>query len=130
MIAAFASFFHEHHGADGHRKHNRNEDNCEGCLHRVTSLRDPRPLTGRIFAVQNEPRVNVLRCCFAAKAVFCFLFWHRWFAWRPVFISRRGENRRLVWLQYVERRWTEGITSGLGPRWIYRRMRTPGEGDF
>src|SRR6516162_422181 len=57
-------------------------------------------------------------------------FWHRWFAWRPVFISRRGENRRLVWLQYVERRWTEGITSGLGPRWIYRRMRTPGEGDF
>src|SRR5437667_7210783 len=49
--------------------------------------------------------------------------WHRWFAWRPVFVSSRMGNRRLVWLQYVERRWTEGMTSGLGPRWIYRRSR-------
>src|SRR5215472_13205981 len=47
--------------------------------------------------------------------------WHRWFAWRPVFISSRAGNRRVVWLQDVERRWTEGITSGLGPRWIYRK---------
>jgi len=27
-----------------------------------------------------------------------------------------------VWLYDVERRWTEGITSGLGPRWVYRRV--------
>ena len=35
----------------------------------------------------------------------------------------------MVWLYDVERRWTEGITSGLGPRWVYRRMRAPGETD-
>jgi hypothetical protein len=34
----------------------------------------------------------------------------------------------LVWLQDVERKWTEGITSGLGPRWVYRRARAPEEG--
>ena len=28
----------------------------------------------------------------------------------------------MVWLYDVERRWTEGITSGLGPRWVYRRV--------
>jgi hypothetical protein len=28
----------------------------------------------------------------------------------------------VVWLYDVERRWTEGITSGLGPRWVYRRV--------
>ena len=50
--------------------------------------------------------------------------WHRWFAWRPVLVfSSRLGTRRLLWLEYLERRWTEGITSGLGPRWIYRRMR-------
>jgi hypothetical protein len=27
MIAAFAGFFHDHHGADGRHEHNRNEDN-------------------------------------------------------------------------------------------------------
>ena len=48
-------------------------------------------------------------------------FWHRWFAWRPVVVSSRTGRRRVVWLQYLERRWTaEGITSGLGPRWVYR----------
>ena len=49
--------------------------------------------------------------------------WHRWFAWRPVFVETRI-NRPLMWLRYVERRWTEGKTSGLGPRWIYRSIRT------
>jgi hypothetical protein len=29
-----------------------------------------------------------------------------------------------VWLQYVERRWTEDKTHGLEPQWIYRRART------
>jgi hypothetical protein len=29
----------------------------------------------------------------------------------------------------VERRWTLGVTSGLGPRWVYRRVQT-GEGDY
>ena len=28
----------------------------------------------------------------------------------------------MVWLYDVERRWTEGITSGLGPRWVYLRV--------
>jgi hypothetical protein len=42
--------------------------------------------------------------------------WHRWFAWRPVFV-----HRRLVWLQYTERRWSQGRISGLEPRWVYRR---------
>src|SRR5262249_9816716 len=51
-------------------------------------------------------------------------FWKRWFAWRPVFVfSSRSGTRRLVWLEYFERRWTEGITSGLGARWVYRRRR-------
>jgi len=27
MIAAFAGFFHDYHGADGRHEHNRNEDN-------------------------------------------------------------------------------------------------------
>ena len=37
------------------------------------------------------------------------------------FVATRIGNRRLVWLQYVKRRWTDGRTSGLGPRWIYRK---------
>jgi hypothetical protein len=41
-----------------------------------------------------------------------------------VFVQTRIGNRPVVWLRYVERRWTEGRTSGLGPRWIYRRTRT------
>jgi hypothetical protein len=49
--------------------------------------------------------------------------WRRWFAWHPVFLQVRIGTRPLVWLQYVERRWTEGETSGLGPRWIYRTTR-------
>jgi hypothetical protein len=57
------------------------------------------------------------------------MYWHRWFAWRPVFISDRAGHRRVRWLQYVERRWAEGITSGLGPRWVYRKMRAPEEWD-
>jgi hypothetical protein len=52
-------------------------------------------------------------------------YWHRWFAWRPVVVSSRTGRRRVVWLQYLERRWTaEGITSGLGPRWVYRRTQS------
>jgi hypothetical protein len=54
--------------------------------------------------------------------------WRGWFAWRPVFLETRIGNRPLVWFRYVERRWTEGKTSGLEPRWIYRRARM-GEGD-
>jgi hypothetical protein len=34
-----------------------------------------------------------------------------------------GRLRGLIWLRYVERRWTEGHISGLGPRWIYRKAR-------
>ena len=56
-------------------------------------------------------------------------FWHRWFAWRPILITNRWRGRRLAWLQNVERRWTKGTTSGLGSRWIYRRMRAGGASD-
>ena len=51
--------------------------------------------------------------------------WHRWFAWRPVIVSQLGARLRIAWLRSVERRWTEGITSGVGPRWIYRQARVP-----
>jgi hypothetical protein len=54
--------------------------------------------------------------------------WHRWFAWRPVFLQTRTGTQALVWLQYVERRWNESQTNGSGPLWIYRRTRTD-EGD-
>jgi hypothetical protein len=50
--------------------------------------------------------------------------WQRWFAWRPIFAIDHG-RLRLTWLQSVERRWTEGVTSGWGPRWMYRRPREP-----
>jgi hypothetical protein len=52
------------------------------------------------------------------------MYWHRWFAWRPVIVSDRAGRSGVVWLGYVERRWTLDVTSGLGPRWIYRRVRT------
>ena len=48
--------------------------------------------------------------------------WHRWFAWRPVIIYSRAGRWRVAWLQDVDRRWSLGITSGLGPRWVYRRF--------
>jgi hypothetical protein len=54
--------------------------------------------------------------------------WHRWFAWRPVIVYNRAAKTRVVWLEYVEWKWTAGMISGLGPRWIYRRVRT-GERD-
>ena len=50
--------------------------------------------------------------------------WHRWFAWRPIVVSSRTGRRRVVCLQYLERRWSEGINSGLGPRWVYRRTQS------
>jgi hypothetical protein len=40
--------------------------------------------------------------------------WHRWFAWRPAIVRNRAGDPRVVWLRYVERRWTEGITRRLG----------------
>jgi hypothetical protein len=40
------------------------------------------------------------------------MYWHRWFAWRPVVITDRAGRRQLVWLENVERKWTEGTTSG------------------
>ena len=27
------------------------------------------------------------------------MYWHRWFAWRPVVITDRAGRRQLVWLQ-------------------------------
>jgi hypothetical protein len=46
--------------------------------------------------------------------------WHRWFAWRPVFLQTRTGTRSLVWLHYVERHglniWGRyGFIGGQGP---------------
>jgi hypothetical protein len=51
--------------------------------------------------------------------------WHRWFAWRPVILSGRGGYWGVIWLRSVDRRWTEDINPGVGPRWMYRRARKP-----
>ncbi|MFY9769167.1 MAG: hypothetical protein WBG18_18845, partial [Xanthobacteraceae bacterium] len=40
-----------------------------------------------------------------------YMHWQRWFAWRPVIIYGRAGRSRVVWLQYVERIWTEDIIS-------------------
>jgi predicted phage terminase large subunit-like protein len=32
------------------------------------------------------------------------MYWHRWFAWRPVIVYSRAGRWRIVWLHYVERR--------------------------
>jgi hypothetical protein len=48
--------------------------------------------------------------------------WHRWFAWRPVIVYSRAGRWRVAWLQDVERRWSLGITSGLRPRRVYRKV--------
>ena len=62
------------------------------------------------------------------RAVIRSHHWHLWFAWHPVIIYRRSGFPRLFWLRYVDRRWTEGVTRGLGPRWIYRKARTEERG--
>jgi hypothetical protein len=45
--------------------------------------------------------------------------WHRWFAWRPVCISREGGLGGFVWLETIERalvtKW-----EWYGAYWIYR----------
>jgi hypothetical protein len=56
--------------------------------------------------------------------------WHRWFAWRPVFLQTRTGTRSLVWLQYVERRWNESQTNGSGPLWVYQRATSGERGDI
>jgi hypothetical protein len=73
--------------------------------------------------------ISTLRCKIMPTNVLpsntpSYMHWHRWFAWRPVIIYGRAGRSRVVWLQYVERIWTEDIISGLGPRWIYRRVWT------
>ena len=34
------------------------------------------------------------------------------------------QGRASLGLRHIERRWTEGHTSGLGPRWLYRGVRS------
>ena len=41
-------------------------------------------------------------------------------AWRPVVFQTQTGGWRVVWLRYLQRGWSEGIHSGLGPRWVYR----------
>jgi hypothetical protein len=63
--------------------------------------------------------------------------WRRWFAWRPVIVSRvKGDPWRihfddpadLVWLEWVERRPTRSISEQHTPftAWVYRTL-TPSE---
>jgi hypothetical protein len=39
--------------------------------------------------------------------------WHRWYAWRPVFVGYS-----LVWREYVERR--GGLDSCYDPAWVWQ----------
>jgi hypothetical protein len=44
---------------------------------------------------------------------FNYEIWHRWYAWRPVYVPKYG----LVWLEYVERKgWHNDMDNG----WDYR----------
>ncbi len=53
------------------------------------------------------------------------MYWHRWFAWRPVHLWERGyaglpgEVGPLVWLRFIERR--RVIDYDIGITWEYRR---------
>jgi len=31
--------------------------------------------------------------------------WHRWYAWRPVVVTREGDRESLVWLENLWRRY-------------------------
>jgi hypothetical protein len=60
---------------------------------------------------------------------FDFRQWHCWFAWRPVFAAasepqpyRRDVPGGVVWLEEVERRWSNAYYEG---GWDYRRLGTP-----
>jgi hypothetical protein len=46
------------------------------------------------------------------------LEWHRWFAWYPVPVVRKGELR-YAWLRFVERKWGTSRYSGT-MKWRYR----------
>jgi hypothetical protein len=49
------------------------------------------------------------------------LEWHRWFAWYPVPVVRKGKLRS-AWLRFVERKWGMGRYSGM-IKWRYRLRR-------
>ncbi len=46
------------------------------------------------------------------------LEWHRWFAWYPVPVMRKGKLR-YAWLRFVERKWGTSRYSGTF-KWRYR----------
>lgn len=45
--------------------------------------------------------------------------WHRWFAWRPVSILV-DTGWATVWLEDVERSWSDGVTEFSSEGWDYR----------
>lgn len=49
------------------------------------------------------------------------LAWKKWFAWYPVWVPF-GMHSKLVWLQFVERRWSvkENVDSSQG--WEYQLL--------
>jgi hypothetical protein len=48
------------------------------------------------------------------------LEWHRWFAWYPVPVMRKG-RLRYAWLRFVERKWGTARYSGT-MKWRYRLL--------
>jgi hypothetical protein len=46
------------------------------------------------------------------------LEWHRWFAWYPVPVVRKGKLR-YAWFRFVERKWGTSRYSGT-MKWRYR----------
>jgi hypothetical protein len=99
-------------------------------LRAFISPRTERETTKRKCMRDAPARVRRARYCetMPTSVLPSHMYWHRWFAWRPVIVYDRAGRWRVVWLHYIERRWTLGRTSGLGPRWLYRRVQT-GERD-
>jgi len=46
--------------------------------------------------------------------------WHRWFAWHPVIVSVKDEVDHWVWLERLERKWSDGRYGDQKGHWRYR----------
>jgi hypothetical protein len=62
--------------------------------------------------LRTHPRGHIKPCL--------LLEWHRWFAWYPVPVVRKG-NLRYAWLRFVERKWGTSRYSGT-MKWRYRLL--------
>jgi hypothetical protein len=52
-------------------------------------------------------------------------FWHRWFAWYPVVVSKTTDGHKIkVWWEYVERKGKRFVgIDGIEWTFIYREMK-------